>query len=176
MIEPADDRRPVGDTTHLPDNSPPSQTEQPSAGRWATINSTLMIYMMLSSQLLCYCQISLVYHLNVERLRTWKLTSEVYKFILFLCLKFPWKGQIQAEYQLRDYMQPSKSEPEKEINASSLSLENNPILGKSCNSVIYTIPVNKINTVIIRQTREPQGQSTTKSGKVLPMSHISNKK
>lgn len=43
---------------------------------------------------------------------TWELTSEVYTFILFLCLKFPWKGQIQAEYRLRDYMQPSKSEPE----------------------------------------------------------------
>lgn len=49
MIEPADDRGPVGDTTHLPDNSPPRQTEQPRAGRWATINSTLMIYMMLLS-------------------------------------------------------------------------------------------------------------------------------
>lgn len=177
MIEPADDSRPVGDTTHLPDNSPPRQTEQPSAGRWATINSTLMIYMMLSSQLLCYCQLSLVYHLNVERLRTWKLTSEVYKFILFLCLKFPWKGQIQAEYQLRDYTcNPLNQSQGTEINASSLSLENNPILGKSCNSVIYTIPVNKINTVIIRQTREPPGQSTIKSGKVLPISHISNEK
>lgn len=46
--------------------------------------------------------------------------NKVVKFIS-MCLKFPWKGQIQAEYQLRDYMQPSKSEPGKR-NQCFLSL------------------------------------------------------
>lgn len=105
--------------------------------------------------------------------------NKVVKFIslfYFCVLNFLGKGRSTLNTNSKTTCNPLNQSQGTEINASSLSLENNPILGKSCNSVIYTIPVNKINTAIIRQTREPLGQSTTKSGKVLPISHISYEK